>query len=260
MKILFVIEMIDNHNGTSISAMRYASELRNRGHEVKILTTGEPKADRFVVPNRHLPLVDPIAQRHGFQYAQADENVIREALEWCDVAHCHKKDGRENGEALHGSLSRSTGKRDSHFQYAKCEMDQQHHIQQLQQNILQGIQTDTLSQQLYCRILAEAWLYQQDARHQQRLPHGISLAQMSKAGLVCRQIRGTYGMSTFTGKTPGDHIGGGTAFGLRETNTSNLSWNRLERTKTTQEGRKTDQSPTHRLYVGPRIDGCFRLC
>ena len=95
MKILFVIEMIDNHNGTSISAMRYASELRNRGHEVKILTTGEPKADRFVVPNRHLPLVDPIAQRHGFQYAQADENVIREALEWCDVAHCYMPFGLE---------------------------------------------------------------------------------------------------------------------------------------------------------------------
>ena len=88
MKILFVIETIDNKNGTSVSAMRFASELKKRGHEVRILTTGEPKADRFVVPERHLPLINPIVQRHGFQYAQADEHIIREALEWCDVAHC----------------------------------------------------------------------------------------------------------------------------------------------------------------------------
>lgn len=88
MKILFVIETIDNKNGTSVSAMRFASELKKRGHEVKILTTGEPKADRFVVPERHLPLINPIVQRHGFQYGQADEHIIREALEWCDVAHC----------------------------------------------------------------------------------------------------------------------------------------------------------------------------
>ena len=30
MKILFVIETFDNHNGTSVSAMRFASELKNR--------------------------------------------------------------------------------------------------------------------------------------------------------------------------------------------------------------------------------------
>ncbi len=89
MKILFVIETFDNHNGTSISAQRYATELRKRGHEVKILTTGKPDANRFVVPVYHPPLVDGLAQRHGFQYAEPEEKVIREALEWCDVAHCY---------------------------------------------------------------------------------------------------------------------------------------------------------------------------
>ena len=89
MKILFVIETFDNHNGTSISAQRYAEELRKRGHEVKILTTGKPDVNRFVVPVYHPPLVDGLAQRHGFQYAEPEEKVIREALEWCDVAHCY---------------------------------------------------------------------------------------------------------------------------------------------------------------------------
>ncbi|MBR4787975.1 MAG: glycosyltransferase [Bacteroidales bacterium] len=88
MKILFVIETIDNHNGTSVSAKRFASELRSRGHEVKILTTGIPDTNRFVVPELHLPLFNRLVKRHGFQYSKVDEDVIREALEWCDIAHC----------------------------------------------------------------------------------------------------------------------------------------------------------------------------
>ncbi len=70
MKILFVIETIDNHNGTSVSAKRFAEELKNRGHEVRFLTTGIPDADRFVVPEFHLPLFDRMVQRHGFKYAK----------------------------------------------------------------------------------------------------------------------------------------------------------------------------------------------
>lgn len=89
MKILFVIDTLDNHNGTSVSARRYAIELRNRGHEVKILTTGTPDDNRFVVPEYHLPFFDGLVQRHGFQYAQSEEKTIRGALEWCDVAHCY---------------------------------------------------------------------------------------------------------------------------------------------------------------------------
>lgn len=95
MKILFVIETIDNQNGTSVSAKRFASELRSRGHEVKILTTGIPDTNRFVVPELHLPLFNRLAKRHGFQYSKVDEDVIREALEWCDIAHCFMPFGLE---------------------------------------------------------------------------------------------------------------------------------------------------------------------
>lgn len=95
MKILFVIETIDNQNGTSVSARRFASELRRRGHEVKFLTTGIPDSNRFVVPELHLPLVNGLVKRHGFQYSKADEDVIREALEWCDIAHCFMPFGLE---------------------------------------------------------------------------------------------------------------------------------------------------------------------
>jgi glycosyltransferase involved in cell wall biosynthesis len=95
MKILFVIEAIDIQNGTSISAKRFASELRCRGHEVKFLATGIPDTNRFVVPELHLPLFNGLVKRHGFQYSKVDKDVVREALEWCDIAHCFMPFGLE---------------------------------------------------------------------------------------------------------------------------------------------------------------------
>lgn len=50
MKILLVIDTYDtNNNGTSISAQRFAAVLREHGNEVRILTTGEPAPDKFVL-------------------------------------------------------------------------------------------------------------------------------------------------------------------------------------------------------------------
>lgn len=46
MKVLLVIDTYEtNNNGTSISAQRYAEELRRRGHEVKILCADEQPAE-----------------------------------------------------------------------------------------------------------------------------------------------------------------------------------------------------------------------
>ena len=46
MKILFVIDTYDtNNNGTSISAQRFAGELRRRGHEVRILCADPQETD-----------------------------------------------------------------------------------------------------------------------------------------------------------------------------------------------------------------------
>ena len=44
MKILFVIDSFyTTNNGTSISAQRFAGELRKRGHEVKVLCWDTPE-------------------------------------------------------------------------------------------------------------------------------------------------------------------------------------------------------------------------
>ena len=57
MKILLVIDTYDtNNNGTSISAQRFASVLRQHGNEVKILTTGEPAPDKFALKEFKVPV------------------------------------------------------------------------------------------------------------------------------------------------------------------------------------------------------------
>ncbi|MBQ9339526.1 MAG: glycosyltransferase [Paludibacteraceae bacterium] len=93
MKILFVIDTYDtSNNGTSISAQRFAAELRTRGHEVMILTTGEPGEHRFNVPNFRMPLFQPLMDKHDFDFAKfwGEEAVstIRKAVDWSDIVHC----------------------------------------------------------------------------------------------------------------------------------------------------------------------------
>lgn len=89
MKILLVIDTYDtNNNGTSISAQRFAAVLRKHGNEVRILTTGEPAPDKFVLKEFKVPLFNDLIHSHGFQFAQVDLDIIREAVAWADIVHC----------------------------------------------------------------------------------------------------------------------------------------------------------------------------
>ena len=103
MKILFVIDILDTHNnGTSISAQRFAKELRQRGHEVRILCANPQEMDekgvalpvevtgKYIVPKYKIPIFDPLAVKHGFTYGdfrRKSRPIIHEAVEWADVVH-----------------------------------------------------------------------------------------------------------------------------------------------------------------------------
>ena len=68
MKILLVIDTYDtNNNGTSISAQRFAAVLREHGNEVRILTTGEPAPDKFVLKEFKVPLFNDLIHSQGFR-------------------------------------------------------------------------------------------------------------------------------------------------------------------------------------------------
>ena len=96
MKILFVIDTLyTSNNGTSISAQRYASELRKLGNEVRALCGDLPRTQEeaqitngdFCTGIFHFPIFQPLCEKHDFRYANWDKSIIHEACNWADVVH-----------------------------------------------------------------------------------------------------------------------------------------------------------------------------
>ena len=96
MKILFVIDSLyTSNNGTSISAQRYISGLRERGHEVRALCGDQPRTEQqthitdhdYCTGIFHFPIFQPLCEKHDFFYANANRQLIREACNWADVVH-----------------------------------------------------------------------------------------------------------------------------------------------------------------------------
>lgn len=88
MKILFVIDQNGANNGVTVSAQRYAAVLRQRGHEVRFMGTGDVGPGGWELEQFHLPVFDKLISAHGMIFAKTDLNVIQEAVEWADLVHC----------------------------------------------------------------------------------------------------------------------------------------------------------------------------
>lgn len=102
MRILFVIDSFyTTNNGTSISAQRFAGELRKRGHEVKALcwdsrkgqsdqvqgttealTDGDFRTEKF-----YMPIFQPLMNKHDFCFAHNDKDIVHAACDWADIVH-----------------------------------------------------------------------------------------------------------------------------------------------------------------------------
>lgn len=88
MKILFIIdELNSNNNGISISTIRFVEHLNKNGHEVRVVTTGEPSKGLYIVPERHIFLATRFAHAQGLLFAKPKKDILTEAIEWCDVVH-----------------------------------------------------------------------------------------------------------------------------------------------------------------------------
>ena len=92
MKVLFVLECANKMtNGTSATCLRFAEELRKRGHEVKILGVGDENTKNdpnyIGLRNFHFPLFQPLIEKEGFNFAHIDYDIIYKAVEWCDIVH-----------------------------------------------------------------------------------------------------------------------------------------------------------------------------
>jgi len=100
-RVLLVIDQFeDPTNGTTISARRFAKALRDRGHEVRIAccrgarregdADDEKSVDGFVryrLEALGVPGFDRVIASQGWVLAKPDDEVLRKALRWADVAH-----------------------------------------------------------------------------------------------------------------------------------------------------------------------------
>ena len=95
MKILFVIDSFyTTNNGTSISAQRFAGELRKRGHEVCALCWDTPEYKEnnltdgdFTTKKFNIPVFQPLCDKHDFSFAKNNKNIVHDACDWADIVH-----------------------------------------------------------------------------------------------------------------------------------------------------------------------------
>lgn len=89
MKILIVIDQYDGaNNGTTISARRFVANLKKRGHEVRVISTGKEEEGKYSVDKIKLvPIVNKIITSQGMEFAKADEEKLKEAIKWAEIIH-----------------------------------------------------------------------------------------------------------------------------------------------------------------------------
>ena len=92
LKILFVLNnYFVTGNGLGASARRTIKELRNAGHDVRVLSGNNsdpngPQPD-FCIPQTRIWIFDFLAKAQGYCFARHDKKVIEDAVNWADVIH-----------------------------------------------------------------------------------------------------------------------------------------------------------------------------
>lgn len=88
MKILLIIDQFDaDNNGTTISAKRFATHLREHGNEVRIVSTGAASDDKYVVSEWKMPIAADLIRKQGFAFGKPEVSVLQEAIRWADIVH-----------------------------------------------------------------------------------------------------------------------------------------------------------------------------
>lgn len=100
MVIVLVIDTFGVHNnGTTISAGRFASELSQSGHEIRIVTCGDPAKSgvdpgtgyaMYYTPELYVPVASALAHKQHTLFAKPVRRVLREATTGADVVHIYE--------------------------------------------------------------------------------------------------------------------------------------------------------------------------
>ena len=92
MIIVFVFDQYDDsNNGTTVSMRRFVEQLRQRGHEVRVLSTGKEESFKYVCPSWKagfgLKWAEKIISSHGMAFGYGKEDIVKAAFSGADVVH-----------------------------------------------------------------------------------------------------------------------------------------------------------------------------
>lgn len=88
MRIVLVTETYDElNNGTIMTTWRFAQALRQRGHEVRVLSCGRLTEEAYRLPEQYYPVATRLANKQGTKLAKPKEAVIRRAFAGADLVH-----------------------------------------------------------------------------------------------------------------------------------------------------------------------------
>jgi 1,2-diacylglycerol 3-alpha-glucosyltransferase len=88
MIIALVLDQIDNgSNGIAVSGRQFEENLRRHGHEVRVVATGEPRENKYVLDEYIIPIVTRLARKQSAVIAKPNEKILRQAFEGADVVH-----------------------------------------------------------------------------------------------------------------------------------------------------------------------------
>ena len=90
MNIVLVIDAYDVHsNGTSISAQRFCTEFKKRGHNVRVVCAGDGHGE-YDVGTFKIPFFQDIIDKQGTAIAKPGKKIMPKALEGADIVHIYQ--------------------------------------------------------------------------------------------------------------------------------------------------------------------------
>lgn len=85
-----------NNNGITISSMRFAEALAQRGHQIRVITCGDPSEsgidpatgfEMFYLPELKVPIASRLAHKQNTLFAKPVRSVLEKAISGSDVVH-----------------------------------------------------------------------------------------------------------------------------------------------------------------------------
>ena len=88
-----------NNNGITISAMRFAEGLSQRGHQIRIITCGDPQKsgidhdtgfEIYYLPELKIPLASRLAHKQNTLFAKPVRSTLEKAISGSDIIHIYQ--------------------------------------------------------------------------------------------------------------------------------------------------------------------------